>query len=121
MEFCTFTTASAREYCDGSTRRASSVARLSGGTATRSGHFPFGLMRAICASPSPDMRATVSPPIQQAEALSGDAPGARLLHDPVVIPVKISEVHGESDSRESRRRRGAATFPNRNIVHHLQG
>jgi len=28
MEFCTFTTASAREYCDGSTRRASSVARL---------------------------------------------------------------------------------------------
>ena len=42
IEFWTLVTASAREYSLGSTRRASSVARASSGTASKSGHFPFG-------------------------------------------------------------------------------
>ena len=38
-----FATASAREYCAGSTRRASSVDKAWSGTARSRGHFPFGL------------------------------------------------------------------------------
>ena len=103
MEFCTLATASAREYCAGSTRRASSVARLCSGTASNNGHCRFGWTQTTCASAAaaidsvegglvdpdsldpesldpdsldpdsfgPDMRATVRPPIQQAETLSG--------------------------------------------------
>src|SRR5207245_739136 len=65
------TTASAREYCSGKTRRDCSVESASSGTARSRGHFPFGTIEATCASASPDMRAIASPPYQHAAALSG--------------------------------------------------
>ena len=71
IEFCTFATASAREYLAGKTWRASSVDRVSPGMATISGHFPLGFTRTTCAWFSQAMRAKARPPTQQAAALSG--------------------------------------------------
>ena len=114
-------TASAREYCAGSTRRASSVDQDWSGMARSSGHFPFGRMQTTWASALPYIRAMVRPPIQQAEALSAWC--SRREASPMIwefVPLQTAEVIGQGDARQAGSGRRSAAFPDRDVVVNAQ-